>query len=186
MVSRKQATYFFRPWSISVWPTQMPCVSTLTTPFLNEKRSGRTSATKLTGSWRKIPEKSEGKQVVALVVKLLLLLMQLQKKITINTIGLHMPISVEFACITYELSISSFRLPQTIKVGIWKHNKLNINEKNTSYGLWRSSQRKEEASTRQFDLCCNVDANNINICTRSEHDICGFWVPEDLHFQKKN
>lgn len=49
-------SYFFSPWSISVWPTQMPWVSTLTTPFLYVKRSGRTNATKLTGSWRKIPE----------------------------------------------------------------------------------------------------------------------------------
>lgn len=40
--------------SMEVCPTQMPCVSTLTTPFLNVNSSGRTSAAKLTGSWRKI------------------------------------------------------------------------------------------------------------------------------------
>lgn len=52
-------SYFFSPSSISVCPTQIPCVSTLTTPFLYEKRSGRTNATKLTGSWRKIPVQNE-------------------------------------------------------------------------------------------------------------------------------
>lgn len=48
--------YFFKPVSMEVWPLQMPWVATLTTPFLNANSSGRTSAAKLTGSWRKTTE----------------------------------------------------------------------------------------------------------------------------------
>ena len=45
--------------SMEVCPTQMPCVSTLTTPFLNVNISGRTSAAKLTGSCGKITDRNQ-------------------------------------------------------------------------------------------------------------------------------
>lgn len=59
--NKEQSLYLLRPWSMSVWPMHIPWVSTRTTPFLYVNRSGRTTATKLTGSWRYTPETSNKK-----------------------------------------------------------------------------------------------------------------------------
>lgn len=38
--------------------------------------------------------------------------------------------------------------------------------------------------TCQFYLGRYIDPNHINICTRSEHDICSFWVPINLQLEQ--
>jgi hypothetical protein len=104
----------------------MPWVSTLTTPFLNVNRSGRTSAAKLTGSWRKTTEATNAETLSSKpqTIQALKMVPDSTKigypQLTRSAVRLDVPVQVELAYVAEELRVLSLRVPQLQEVLICK------------------------------------------------------------------
>lgn len=172
----------------------MPCVSTLTTPFWYVKRSGRTSATKLTGSWRKIPERS---QIIipkaTSIIDYICSDHNLRHRSGMKNYHGHHQIlhaSPGRICISHSRREHTFL--EILSVEGDQHLKSEHSVQLMVYDLEQKKMTQDSPEietildynpTCELDLGCNVYSDNNNICTRGKHNVCGFWVSIDLQVE---